>query len=162
MSEKLPYVNGDVVAVPLRDDSSFGLVLIVGHDGVGAAIGYLFDSIHPDQPTDVTQLTGIGPENVLRASRFGDLGLMNGTWLVVGQHPSWQEQEWPLLEFGGRRWAGKYAFTAVYEPEDVSRKNREEPITEDEYELLPRDAFSGSGAVEIVLTHLLSGKTWRP
>jgi hypothetical protein len=44
----------------------------------------------------------------------------------------------------------------IYSSEDLRSPVREEPITDDECDRLPRDALSGAGGVELVLTSLLA------
>lgn len=98
--------------------------------------------------------SAFGIADVVRVMRFGDLGLVKGGWLVLGKHPGWAPSEWPMPVFGRRDPTGR-AFRVVYSSHDLRGPESEEVITDDECDLLARDALSGSGAVERVLTHLL-------
>lgn len=44
----------------------------------------------------------------------------------------------------------------IYSSKDLRGPVKEEPISQDECDKLPRDALSGAGAVERVLTELLA------
>lgn len=149
----LPYGDGDLVAVPLRGDAGFAVGLISAHDGRGGAIGYFFNRKFDRLPS-LDEIGAPSALDVLRVMRFGDLGLVNGGWVVVGQHPEWRPCEWPMPDFGRREPTGR-AFRVIYSAEDLRGPDSEELINDDECDRLPRDALSGSGAVERVLTHLL-------
>lgn len=157
MTKKLPYTNGDLVAVPLREGLGYAVGLIVAHDGLGGVIGYFFNRRFDAIPT-VDAAGAWGRSDVLRVMRFGDLGLIRGDWVVLGEHPEWRPCDWPIPAFGRREPTGR-AFRVTYSAEDLRGPAREELIDDDECDRLPRDALSGSGAVERVLTHLLSVDT---
>lgn len=149
----MPYSDGDLVAVPLRDSSGYAVGLIAAHDGGGAVVGYFFGTLFTDFPT-LGEASKLGHRDVLRVMRFGDLGLVSGDWRSLGRHESWVASEWPLPTFGRRDMSGS-SFRVVYCAEDLTGPAREEPIDDEECDLLPRDSLSGSGAVERVLTHLI-------
>lgn len=153
MAKALPYTNGDLVAVPLREGCGYAVGLISAHDRRGAAIGYFFNQRF-EEPPSIEVAAEFGIPDVVRVMRFGDLGLIKGGWLVIGKHPEWAQCEWPMPVFGRREPTGR-AFRVVYSSNDLRGPEREEVISDDECDLLPRDALSGSGAVERVLTHLL-------
>jgi hypothetical protein len=154
MAKRLPYRDGQLVAVPLRDDGGYAVGLIAAHDGRGAVVGYFFNQRFVDPPP-LDEANALGPSEVLRVVRFGDLGLLNGGWIVIGDYVGWQPSEWPVPAFGRREPSGR-AFKVIYSTADLRGPAREEAISEDECDRLPRDALSGSGSVERVLTHLLS------
>lgn len=155
MAKNLPYADGDLVAVPLREGGGYAVGLIAAHDGLGGVIGYFFDKRFDTLPT-VDTAGALGHLDLLRVMRFGDLGLIQGDWVVLGEHPEWRPCEWPIPAFGRREPTGR-AFKVTYAAEDLRGPIREEVIDDDECDRLPRDALSGSGAVERVLTHLLTG-----
>lgn len=152
---RLPYNDGDLVAVPLRDNAGFAVGLISAHDGRGGAIGHFFNRKFDRLPS-MDEVGAPGAPDVLRVMRFGDLGLINGDWAVLGQHPNWRPRDWPMPDFGRREPSGN-AYRVIYSAADLRGPEREELIGDDECDSLPRDALSGSGAVERVLTHLLVG-----
>lgn len=150
----LPYSDGDLVAVPLRDDAGFAVGLISTHDGRGGAIGYFFGRRFDALPS-FDEASALNTSDVLRVMRFGDLGLVKGGWVVLGRHQDWRPYDWPLPDFGRRDPTGQ-AFRVIYSAADLRGPAREELISDEECDGLPRDALSGSGAVERVLTHLLA------
>jgi hypothetical protein len=98
---KLPYGNGDLVAVPLREGGGYATGLVAAHDGGGGVIGYFFDKRFDEIPT-VDETGILGRLDVLRVMRFGDLGLVEGDWVVLGEHPEWRPCDWPIPAFGRR------------------------------------------------------------
>lgn len=153
MAKALPYRDGQLVSVPLRDGRGYAVGLVAAHDGRGAVIGYFFNQRFAHLPT-LDQANAMGAADVLRVMRFGDLGLLKGGWTVIGDYDGWRSSEWPVPEFGRREPTGR-AWKVTYSATDLRGPEREEPIADDECDRLPRDALSGSGSVERVLTQLL-------
>jgi hypothetical protein len=89
--------------------------------------------------------------------QFGDLGLlgrMPETWPILGRLSDWDRDRWPLPDFCRRDISGK-AYRVVYSDENLAGPQSEVEISDEECDKLPRDALSGAGAVERILTHLL-------
>ncbi len=154
MPRRLPYSDGDWFAVPLREDGGYGVGVVARHDRRGGVIGYLFNLRSDDVPT-LDDVSSFRSAEAIRVMRFGDLGLIKGQWPILGRLETWQPDDWPIPDFGRREPTGR-AFRVVYSAEDLRGPVREEPITEDDCDKLPRDALSGAGAVERVLTELLA------
>jgi hypothetical protein len=93
--------------------------------------------------------------DAIKISIAGDLGLMEGTWPIIGDSPSWDPQAWPMPQFlrkddlTGKTWLVTYADG---NPNYVIN----EEIVSDDTTGFERDALSGAGAIELVLTQLLS------
>jgi hypothetical protein len=155
VAPRLPYGDGDWFAVPLRDVSGFAVGMVARHDSQGGVIGYFFNTRWDEAPT-VADVAVLGPSEVIRVIRFGALGLIEGRWPVLGKLEDWEADDWPIPVFGRRDISGR-AFRVTYSGEDLTDPVREEPISEDECDTLPRDALGGAGAVERVLTALLRG-----
>jgi hypothetical protein len=154
--KKLPYSDGDWIAVPLRGESGFGVGLVAAHDGRGCAIGYFFDAKFSAVPS-LADVAGLDRGDVLRVVRFGDLGILRRQWVVIGRRSDWSSRRWPIPDFCRRDITGR-AFRAVYSADDLRGPAREVPVSDAKCNQLPRDALSGHGAVERILTHLLSDK----
>lgn len=154
MPRRLPYNDGDWIAVPLREGRGFAVGIVARHDGRGGVIGYFFGTRFHDEPSldDVAELR---PSDALRVMRFGDLGLVKKRWPVLGKAKEWNPEDWPIPAFGRREPTGR-AFRVIYSADDLRGPVREEPISDEECDRLPRDALSGAGAVELVLTELLA------
>jgi hypothetical protein len=154
--KKLPYRDGDWFAVPLRDVAGFAVGVVAAHDGRGGVIAYFFNKRFDAMPS-LAEIDGLDRGEVLRAMRFGDLGLINEKWPVLTRREDWVASRWPIPDFG-RRGPDGSAWRVVYSADDLRGPTREEPITADECDQLPRDALSGAGAVERVLTQLLASE----
>ena len=154
MVRPLPYSDGDWFAVPLRDGGGYGVGVVARHDRRGGVIGYLFSLRSEDVPS-LDDVAGLRPSDAIRVMRFGDLGLIKGQWPILGKLEDWRPEDWPIPAFGRREPTGR-AFRVIYTAEDLRGPVREEPISDEECDRLPRDALSGAGAVELVLTQLLA------
>lgn len=117
-------------------------------------MGYFFSQRYEEVPT-LDAVRNVRPRDAIRVMLFGDLGLIKKQWPVTGQLAEWRPVDWPLPNFGRRELSGR-AFKVVYDESDLRGPVREEPISAEECDRLPRDALSGAGAVERVLTELLS------
>lgn len=151
----LPYSEGDWFTVPLRQ-GGVALGLVSRADGHGGVIGYFFGPKrwHPVRLDDAI---GLSTRDALRVMQFGDLGLlgrMPETWPILGRLSDWDRDRWPLPDFCRRDISGK-AYRVVYSDENLAGPQSEVEISDEECDKLPRDALSGAGAVERVLTHLL-------
>ncbi|MCC6434838.1 MAG: immunity 26/phosphotriesterase HocA family protein [Acidimicrobiales bacterium] len=153
MARRLPYGDGDWFAVPLRDDAGFAVGVVARHDRRGGVIGYFFQERFAEVPS-LESLPALQARDAVRVMRFGDLGLIKSQWPILGRRNDWSAEDWPMPAFGRREPTGR-AFRVIYSPDDLRGPIAEEPIPDDECDQLPRDALSGAGAVERVLTALL-------
>ena len=157
VKKKRPYEEGDVFAVPLPKGGYAVGVLARAKWArkYCSTLGYFFGP----RRSAVTTLEEIGPlrkEDALYVTIFGDLGLHNGTWPVLGRLPNWNRDHWPMPVFGhviglGARWQKSY-----YSPDDPGKILRYEESTRKEVIRLPLDALAGAGAVETTLEAILS------
>lgn len=157
MPRRLPYSDGDWIAVPLREGRGFAVGLVARHDGRGGVLGYFFSVLFSDVPT-LDDVVGLGPSDALRVIRFGDLGLVKKRWAILGKAKNWRQEDWPIPAFGRREPTGR-VFRVIYSADDLRGSSREEPISDEECDRLPRDALSGAGAVELVLTDILASES---
>jgi hypothetical protein len=67
-------------------------------DGKGAVIGYFFGPRRATVPT-VEQLHTLQPGDAILVARFGDLGLVENEWPVIGGQPGWDRDQWPIPVF---------------------------------------------------------------
>jgi hypothetical protein len=144
-----PYDEGDVFAVPLRKGGfAHGVVARVAPGGK-VLFGYFFGPKTDVPGKDLT----LHPADSLLKVRFGDLGLINGEWPVVGKVEDWDRGDWPMPEFVRRDPLSGRAWKVRYMDGDPSAVEVERP-TDAECDG-PTDSLSGYGAVEIRLTKLL-------
>jgi Immunity protein 26 len=153
---KLPYREGDWIAVPLRDSSGFGVGRIVRvAPGGRVLLGYFFGRRWRHEPT-LSELSDLQPSGALVAWRFGDLRLVDRSWLVLGGADDWRREDWPMPVFARREPIGGRAWRVEYPDDNPNAVPRESPITEDEASQYPEDALLGAGVIESLLTKVLS------
>ena len=149
----LPYSEGTVFLVPLRDDGFARGVVARSSDEGKAIFGYFFGPRIAS--IDEARLSDLEPEKAIKRLMFGDLGLINGEWPVVGAVPNWNRAEWPMPDFVRRDPLGRMKPVLVRHCDtDPLCIEVEYPIDDDTG--LETDALSGYGAVEIRLTKLLA------
>jgi hypothetical protein len=95
----------------------------------------------------------LDPGDAVLRIRFGDLGLIEGSWPVLGIAPEWDRSRWPFPDFVRRDPLTGRAYLVRYCDTDPRRVEFEKPV--DPSCDLSADGLSGSGAVEIHLTKLL-------
>jgi hypothetical protein len=67
-------------------------------------------------------MAGLEPGAAILRIRFGDLGLINGDWEILGKIPEWVREAWPMPGFVRRDLLGIQRPTrAVYADDDPAR-----------------------------------------
>jgi hypothetical protein len=149
---KLPYSEGSVFLVPLRDGGyARGVVARAAPEGK-VLFGYFFGP-RIESAGDIAVDDLIPGKEVLRV-RFGDLGLIEGKWPVRGRAPNWNRSEWTMPDFVRREPISNKAWLVRYSDVDPSRVATEQLADPASY--LPVTSLSGSGSLEIKLTKLLA------
>ena len=96
---KLPYKEGTVFSVPLRDHG-FGIGLVARSPKKGKVIlCYFFGPRREFPPNNVADLGAISPSQAVLIHFVGDLGLIRGKWPIVGELSSWDHAKWPIPPF---------------------------------------------------------------
>ena len=152
MARALPYKNGDVFSIPLRDEKGYAAGLIAGNDGRGIVVGYFFNRRFSVAPT-LSDVSSFGVDEVLFYERFGDLQFLRGGWTVIGQYPIWDPEVWPPLAFG-RRDVGGQCYEVVYSEVAAIERGQQE-VSRARFDSIPRNGLSDAGAVELILDHRL-------
>lgn len=148
----LPYQEGTAFFVPLRKGGfARGVAARVSPQGRGV-FGYFFG---PRLKTDThDDLTGLQPGKEILRLMFGDLGLANKEWKIIGQIPNWNRGNWPMPDFVQRDpFVSKKLLLIRYSDTDPMRIETTYEV-QDDTGLLP-NLSSGYGAVEIKLTNIL-------
>lgn len=159
----MKYNEGDWIAIPLTG-GLYGIGIIARMKrgrGAKAIFGYFFDVLFDGPPTkeDAYALNFLLTDSVY-CCRFGDLGLHEGTWKVVGPSKKWRREDWPMPSFIRRDIINKSLCQKItYSDDDPHKHILEEPFNCESIENLPRDGLNGAGAVEKVLTKLLIEKS---
>lgn len=150
------YREGDWFAVPLRKGGfAAGIVARSMPDDGGVTLGYFFGPGWADVPP-LPELLTLKPSDAILVRRFGDLGLIEGSWPLIGGMAEWDRSMWPIPHFGRFESLTDRAFEVIYDDDDPSLVIRETLTEKDELFSLPVDRLSGSGAIEIVLTRRLA------
>lgn len=151
--KRINYREGDWFAVPLRD-GGYAVGVVARMDGRGGVLGYFFGPRRDTVPS-LEEVHDLDPGQTLRIIRFGDLGLIENEWPIIGQSKAWERDHWPLPDFGRLEEVSGRALRVEYSEDNLAAAAGETQGPRDEVAKLPRDALSGAGAVELVLTHLL-------
>jgi hypothetical protein len=149
----LPYKEGDWIAIPLQNGGyAVGLIARVPPGGK-ILLGYFFGPKRSEIPvlSDVEHYTA---KDAVLIKMFGDLGLINGEWKVIGHSTSWKRDSWPVPLFV-RKDDISNRYTLIEYDNDNLTEISERPCDIKEVEFLPKDGLSGYGAIEIRLTALL-------
>lgn len=149
---KLPYLEGSAFLVPLPS-GGYGRGLIARAAPKGKILlGYFFGP-RLEQMAEPSFDRLETSDAILRV-RFGDLGLIEGHWPIVGNVPNWKRSEWPMPDFVRRDPLGKLKPKLVrYADDDPSQPIGEHPVDDDAG--LATDSLSGYRAIEAKLDRLL-------
>jgi hypothetical protein len=121
----------------------------------GVLLGYFFGPKRDTIPT-LDEISSLSASDAALVERFGDLGILDGTWPLVGQTDRWDRDSWPTPTFGRSEELTGRVFKVIYDDANPNRVLREERIDPNELATMPKDGLSGAGAVERILTRLLS------
>jgi Immunity protein 26 len=150
------YREGDWFAVPLRGGGfAAGIIARAMPRKEGVLLGYFFGPRRDRVPT-LDELSALSASDAAFVERFGDLGILDGTWPLVGHADKWDRDAWPTPAFGRLEELTGRAFKVIYDDADPNRVIREERIDPSELASMPKDGLSGAGAVERILTRVLS------
>lgn len=158
---KLSYREGTWFAVPLRK-GGFAVGIVARANKRGCLICYFYEPRRNSVPT-LLEVESLKPQDAIRKLQAGDLGLIEGSWPIIGHSKSWDRVDWPIPIFIRREvplliqgkmsvpraWRVYYSDT---DPNKVVREEREE-FNSTSFE---EDGLFGAGAVEIELTKLLA------
>ncbi|MFC4853013.1 Imm26 family immunity protein [Actinophytocola glycyrrhizae] len=146
------------MAVPLRDEG-YVVGIVAQADGAGGVTSYFFGPRRLVVPEVVELASSLRPSDAIHTCNYGDPGLADGKWSVIGGHEEWEPDNWPVPVFGYIEGPGRLAWKVTYKDDNLTEYATREQITVEECLRLPKTGVSGSGAVEKALTHLLNGGT---
>ena len=151
--EKLPYREGTWFAIPLRQ-GGYAVGRVARHSGNGGILAYFFGPKRETIPT-LEELETLTPDCPIKILRAGDLGIIEGSWPIIGDSPTWKREDWPIPPFVRKDDIGKAAWRVVYADENPLEviSERRIPYDSSEYE---RDGLHGAGAAEVVISKMLS------
>jgi len=150
----LPCEEGTWFAVPLRQ-GGYGTGVVARHSPDGSIVlAYLFGPKRHEVPS-LAEASKVTRKDALKVIMVGALGFIEGIWPIIGKSDSWKRKEWQMPKFVRRDDISRTAWLVTYDENNPNQVVTEECVSFDitGYE---RDALSGAGAVEMVLTRLLS------
>ena len=151
---KLPYEEGSVFAMPLRNAGfARGVVARAPRRGK-ILLGYFFGPRL--ETSEEAMFDDLHPNLAMARIRFGDLGLFEGRWLIIGKVPNWNRADWPIPDFVRRDPISKKAWLVRYVNDDPLRSVSELLSNYDDMQLLDSDGLFGSGAAEAKISKLLA------
>jgi|SRR5579875_150608 len=149
------YREGDWFAVPLREGGfAVGVIARTMPCKEGILIGYFFGPKRDTIPQAV-DLAGLSSSQAAVVRRFGDLGIINRSWPLLGRTGDWDSSAWPTPAFGRLEELTGRAFKVVYNDTNPNKIICEQRIDPQDLASLPKDGLLGPGAVERLLTGLL-------
>lgn len=149
------YGEGDWFAVPLRQgDFAVGVIARAMPSNEGILLGYFFGPRRHDLPR-LDEVKDLSASDAVLVERFGDLGLVQGIWPLLGRTGEWDRSAWPTPVFGRFEELTGRAFKVIYDDANPNRLVREKKVDPDDLVGFPKDGLSGAGAVERILTRLL-------
>ena len=155
--KKKNYGEGDWFGVPLKQGGyALGIIARSSHKSP-SCLGFFFGSIYVNLPTiEKTQL--LQAKNAVLIAWFGDLGLINGAWPIIGPSVKFDKKGWPVPLFkridnldSNRGWLIEY-------PQDepiFTQPLRVTPTTASSLNGIINETLHGYKALEIVLSKLL-------
>jgi hypothetical protein len=153
MMAKKKYREGDWFAVPLRG-GGFGTGLIARGNPGGVLLGYFFGPLRFEAP-ELKDLLSLRPSDAVLVRRFGHLGIVQGTWPLLGRLDDWDRTEWPTPVFLRYEELTGRSFMVFYDDDDPNKVVREEQAAPSLAEQAPKDGLMGAGFAEAALTRLL-------
>ena len=152
--EKLPYSEGTWFAVPLRN-GGFGVGVVARASRKGRVILAYFFGPQREAPPSLSELEHLTPNKAISVIRVGDLGLIDGSWPIIGNLKNWERTSWPMPVFIRRDPLSRKAWKVYYSDTDPNLP-LSEVRTSYEDTSLQTDSMYGAGAAEDELAEFLT------
>lgn len=148
------YQEGDWFAVPLPG-GGYGLGLVVRASPTGVLVGYFFGPRLLELPR-IEDVDGLTPGQAALVRKFGDLGLRQGKWPIIGRSGRWERSDWPMPAFVRREEFTGRVFKVYYDERDPNRFVGEEEVSPEHASDMNPDGLMGAGFAERLLARTLS------
>jgi hypothetical protein len=148
---KLNYEEGTCFALPLRD-GGWARGVVSRTSKRGPTYGYFFGPRL--SALDDAKVDGLEPTRAVLVGKFGDPGLLEGMWPILGSVPEWNRDQWPMPplirvdEIEQRAWLAWYDDKTF----ECLRDEEVDPALASRF---PKDGLMGYVAAEIVVNKLL-------
>jgi hypothetical protein len=153
---RLPYREGTWFAFPLKN-GGYGVGLVARSPKNGRVLfGYFFGPRREKIP-GLDEVASLEPSAAVARLIFGDLGLINGEWKILGHSEAWDRNRWPMPHFAKVTDLAGYhvASKRQYSDNNPAELIGEWRVTDEEIRGLPEDIMHGHRAVEAVLTRII-------
>lgn len=148
------YAEGDLFAVPLPSGGyAVGLVARIA-PGARVAFGYFFGPKRTAPPS-ASSVDALRPEDAILRARFGDLGIVDGSWKYIGRLSSYDRAAWGMPDFQRKAPLDSRHLRVHYRDENPNSRPLETAISERDAAALPHDALLGAVAVGRLIESLL-------
>ncbi|MFK4087705.1 Imm26 family immunity protein [Kribbella sp. NPDC020789] len=144
--------EGEYFAIPLPSGGyGVGLAARVGSRGV--VLGYFSPARHGSIPAlaDAT----FSPGQAIWIKLFGDLGIADGEWVVIGYDEKWNPVDWPLPDFAHHEEITGRCYRLSFDGDLRNRPSRT-LVPVDQTVELPEYGTAGAQFIEIRLDKILS------
>lgn len=148
------YEEGDCFAVPLSSGGYATCLLARIAPGGRVLFGYFFGPRRTESGDVNLEL--LSRSDAILTARFGDLGIVDGSWRRLGTRLSFRRDEWPMPVFVRQTPIERQWIEVHYRDENPNSRPLERPISADRAAALPRDGLLGAVAVSRVLDSILS------
>jgi hypothetical protein len=98
MNKRLPYQEGTWFALPFAK-GGYGVGCVARHSPKGRIVLAYFFGPRRQVIPDLADLDMLDPDDAIAIMRIGDLGLIDGTWRIIGELACWDRGRWPVPTF---------------------------------------------------------------
>jgi hypothetical protein len=158
-TQKVKYRAGDWFGVPL-ESGGWAIGIIARKDKHGGIIAYFFGPPLAELPKSTEHLDKLHHTQAVWRAQVGLVGLMWGTWPILGRHAHWNREPFPNPWFGWIDTSGRHAHRVQYLDDNFYEAIEEDcPVAEAVQ--LPKRSVPMHGAVEWALGEILAGRQRR-
>lgn len=146
------YTEGSVVTIPLRQGGDgFGVICRVSRGGI------LLMRLYTPRPGVLSAQfdpSALKPEEADAIARVGHLGIINGSWPIVGVVKPWVRDKWSYTQFVRYEQLSGKTFLVSYSDFDPNVVVLEQEVQPGVAEQMPPDGLMGYGYAEKYLSGL--------
>jgi len=154
----IKYQEGQWFVVPLRNGNYTLGIIVRGSFKTQGGLGYFLEPANKIPPNQYDTMDKKA-EGAILITWFCDLGIITDEWQLIPNGKPFVKSEWPVPKFQRiDALDTRIGYLVEYEQENpkFSEPIRETICSSDDIHDLPKEKLSGSGAIEIILTKLLS------
>jgi hypothetical protein len=150
---RVNYREGDWFAVPL-EGGGYAVGVVARANPNGILLGYFYGPRRMEPPL-LADLAALHAADAVLVARFSSLGLVDGSWPIVGQKPGWDRGDWPTPMFVRHEELTGRWIKVFYDADDPAKLLGEEVFTPNGIPPGPNAGLMGPGFVEKRLSRLI-------